>query len=99
MCQNSYKEVSATKSRRLTAADIVTYKDPSTHQMLTIAQSTSLAASSSMNNPPRPTFVYNSCNFSSCPITLLEMLIRVQKKDDYVDSLLEGVSIEQSFDC
>ena len=80
--QDSNKEVSATKSQHSTAADIVPYKDPSPHQMLAAAQSTSNAASScsTMKEPLRPTFIFNSCNFSSCPLLLLEVLIRVQKK-------------------
>ena len=82
----------------MTAADIMPYKDPSAHQTLAITQSTLLAASS-MKEPLRPIFVFNSCNFSSCPITFAGNANQSAEKDDDVDGLLEGISIEQLFDC
>ena len=99
--QDSNKEVSATKSQHSTAADIVPYKDPSPHQMLAAAQSTSTAVSScsTMKEPLRPTFIFNSCNFSSCPITFAGNANQSAEKTDDLDGLLEGISIEQLFDC
>ena len=56
------------KSQQSAAADIVPYnKDSRPHQMLSVTQSTSLAASA-YSKEPQSTFVFNSCNFSSCPI-------------------------------
>ena len=81
---------------------IVPYnKDPSPHQMLSVTQSTSLASSySSVKEPVRPTFVFNSCNFSSCPITFTGNANHENSgKTDDLDNLLEGISIEQLFDC
>ena len=68
--------------------------------MLSVTQSTSLAAFS-YSKEPQNTFVFNSCNFSSCPITFTgsanHQLQSLRKSDD-VDDLLEGISIDQLFD-
>ena len=78
--QNSYKELSATKSWHSTAVDIMPYKDLCPHQTLAIAQSPSLAASSSMKEPLRQHLFSIVVIFHPVPLFMLEMLIRVQKK-------------------
>ena len=51
------------KSQQSVSADIVPFdKDPRPHQMLSVTQSTSLAAST-YSKEPQSTFVFNSCNF------------------------------------
>ena len=97
--QKSNKMVSLTKSQHSTASDIVPYnKDLSADQMLAVTQSTSLVPSScsSIKEPLRPTFVFNSCNFSSCLITFAANQ-SPRKNEDPVGDLLEGISIEQLF--
>jgi len=86
-----------------TASDIVPYnKGPSPHQMLSVTQSASLTSSYSSNQEPlSPTFVFNSCNFSSCPITFAGnancQSSQSGKRDD-LDDLLECILVEQLFD-
>jgi len=86
-----------------TASDIVPYnKGPSPHQILSVTQSASLTSSYSSNQEPlSPTFVFNSCNFSLCPITFAGnancQSSQSGKRDD-LDDLLEGISVEQLFD-
>ena len=96
--QNSKKVVSATKSQHSATVDTVPYKESSPHQMLSVTQSTSIAASS-VKESLRPTFVFNSCIFSSCPITFAGNAKQSAEKTDDLGDLLKGISIEQLFDC
>ena len=90
------------KAQQSAAADILPYdKDPRPHhQMLSVTQSTSLAASA-YSKEPQSTFVFSSCNFSSCPIMFTGSTIhqlQSSRKSDDVNDLLEGISIDQLFD-
>ena len=46
--------------------------------------------------PPPPTFVFNSCNFSSCPISFPGSSHQDNTGD--IDELLKGISMDQLFD-
>ena len=98
---NQRKMPLVAKSQQSVAADIVPYdKDPRPHQMLSVTQSTSLAASA-YPKEPQSTFIFNSCNFSSCPITFTGSInhqLQSSRKSDDMDDLLEGISIDQLFD-
>ena len=45
--------------------------------------------------PPAPTFIFNSCNFSSCPISFSGSY---QDSTDDIDELLKDISVDQLFD-
>ena len=87
------------KSQQSVSADTVPY-DKDSHQTLLVTQSTLLAASAYSKEPQR-TFVFSSCNFSSCPITFNRSAnhqLQSSRKSDDVDDLLEGISTDQLFD-
>ena len=100
-CDNDpsdHQMVSVTKSQQSAVSDVIQYKDPSPHDMFSV-QSTSLASlHSSRKEPPRPTFIFNSCNFSSC-----SMMVSRNDQNPYLtenhemDDLLKGITVEDLF--
>ena len=78
------------------SADVIQY--PNTHEMVSV--STTLASSYSLRKePPRPTFIFNSCNFSSCSMMFSRNDDCQNFRKNELDDLLEGITVEELFDC
>ena len=95
---NDHQMVSVTKPQQSAVSDVIQYKDPSPHDMFSV-QSTSLASlHSSRKEPPRPTFIFNSCNFSSCSMMVSRNDQNPYLKENHeLDDLVEGITVEDLF--
>ena len=106
----------ASESQLLDVSNIVSFNQnpsPRDFEMLSVMKSHSqqsyqsasykadeMVSYSSRTEPPKPTFIFNSCNFSSCSMNFaMNNDSEPSKKSDELDNLLQGITVEELFDC